>query len=297
MTLLSTVYAGLAHHPLYTSIVLALGYVLAVRAILNSSRIRKRNPKNLPLPPGPKGYPIIGNLFDVPPPVDSPHVVYHQWFKKYGNIIYIEVLGQPLLLLGSLERVNDLLDKRSSNYSDRMSMPMLLGLMNWGFSMALLPYGKWWRRHRKAFNEHFHRNIVYKYQPIQQREVRSFLFRLLGSPENFIHHIRHTFASIIMNVAYGITVEDPSDAYVSNAEKALEGIVEAGLPGSFLVDLIPALLHVPAWFPGAGFKKKAAYWSKINDDVINKPFEYIENELCIVQQLEQTRLVASYVLE
>uniref|UniRef100_A0A8H7YBL7 O-methylsterigmatocystin oxidoreductase n=1 Tax=Psilocybe cubensis TaxID=181762 RepID=A0A8H7YBL7_PSICU len=223
--------ASLAAHPLYTFIAAVLGYGLAMQAIRSGTR--KRNPKNLPLPPGPKGYPIIGNLFDVPQPKDKPWIVYDQWSRK----------------------------------------------MNWGYDMAFLPYGQWWRRHRKAFNEHFHHNIVNKYHPIQLREVRALLNRLLISPEGFMHHLRHTFASTIMSVAYGITVEDSSDPYISNAEEALNGLVEAAIPGAFLVDLIPALLYVPAWFPGAGFKKKAAYWSKINDDVINKPFEYIENEL------------------
>ena len=40
-------------------------------------------------------------------------------------MVYFEVLGQPFLVLGSLKRINDILDKRSSNYSDRSIMPML----------------------------------------------------------------------------------------------------------------------------------------------------------------------------
>jgi len=62
--------------------------------------------------------------------------------------------------------------------------------MGWDYNMVLLPYGTWWRRHRRAFNNYFHPNIVSKYRPIQTREVRIFLYRLLKTPENFMHHIR-----------------------------------------------------------------------------------------------------------
>jgi hypothetical protein len=45
---------------------------------------RDGNPNGLPLPLGPKGYPLIGNLFDMP--VDKPWVVYDEWRKTYGKI-------------------------------------------------------------------------------------------------------------------------------------------------------------------------------------------------------------------
>jgi len=62
--------------------------------------------------------------------------------------------------------------------------------MRWDYNMAMLPYGSWWRRHRRGFNEYFHQNAVHKYQPTQARETRAFLHRLLTSPDNFMHHIR-----------------------------------------------------------------------------------------------------------
>ncbi|KAF8815533.1 hypothetical protein BYT27DRAFT_7045609, partial [Phlegmacium glaucopus] len=70
-------------------------------------------------PPGPKGYPLIGNLLDMP--IDKPWLVYEEWCKTYGkrDIVYFNVLGQHFLVLGSKERINDLFEKRSSNYSDR----------------------------------------------------------------------------------------------------------------------------------------------------------------------------------
>ena len=74
-----------------------------------------------------------------------------------------------------------------------------------------------------------------------------------------------------MGVSYGISVKDSDDPYISRAEEALGGLAAAGIPGSFLVDMIPLLKYVPAWFPGASFKRKAAYWKKVNEDVVNLP--------------------------
>jgi hypothetical protein len=42
----------------------------------------KTNPHRLPHPPGPKGYPIIGAMFDLP--LQTPWLTYDKWFKKYG---------------------------------------------------------------------------------------------------------------------------------------------------------------------------------------------------------------------
>ena len=62
--------------------------------------------------------------------------------------------------------------------------------MGAGWSFALMPYGAKWRRYRKAFHEHFQPNIVPNYQPIQLEATKSFLRRLLATPDDFMDHIR-----------------------------------------------------------------------------------------------------------
>ena len=47
------------------------------------------NPNSLPLPPGPKGYPLIGNTFDMA--VDKPWVIYDEWRKTYGKTFIINL--------------------------------------------------------------------------------------------------------------------------------------------------------------------------------------------------------------
>jgi hypothetical protein len=125
-------------------------------------------------------------------------------------MIHFNILGQHIIVLNSLEVITDLLERRSSNYSDRKQTTMMIELcvpsysfllkelvknaarcrMDLGISMSRMPYGLWWRKHRKTFHEYFQRNAVNKYQPIQRQETRAFLRRLLITPDNFFHHIR-----------------------------------------------------------------------------------------------------------
>ncbi|EDR09338.1 uncharacterized protein LACBIDRAFT_248749 [Laccaria bicolor S238N-H82] len=142
-----------------------------------------------------------------------------------------------------------------------------------------MPYGTKWRRHCRAFHEHFHANAIHKYLPIQVKETQALLRRLLTTPQNFMHHIRHTFASTIMSVSYGLPVLESNDPYITLAEEALRGVAEAGIPGTFLVDLLPVLKYVPSWFPGAGFKRKAAHHAVINAEAVGQPFKTVQRKM------------------
>jgi hypothetical protein len=47
---------------------LGIGFLVTVVLFITYSYVqdKRRNPAGLPYPPGPKGYPIIGNLLDIP---------------------------------------------------------------------------------------------------------------------------------------------------------------------------------------------------------------------------------------
>jgi len=84
-----------------------------------------------------------------------------------------------------------------------------------------------------------------------------------------------------MNIAYGITVQESDDPYISIAEEALNGLAEAGIPGTFWVDLVPILKYIPSWFPGASFQKKAARWRELNNAMAEKPFCHVKELLSL----------------
>jgi len=53
-----------------------------------------RGASHLPLPPGPKGRPLIGNLRDLPSNLEWE--TYHQWCKEFGESALFNLVDSPL---------------------------------------------------------------------------------------------------------------------------------------------------------------------------------------------------------
>lgn len=59
-------------------------YVAAALILVAVLLHRRNRRKSLPLPPGPKGLPFIGNLLDIPGPQEHQWLVYKKWSETYG---------------------------------------------------------------------------------------------------------------------------------------------------------------------------------------------------------------------
>jgi hypothetical protein len=74
-------------------------------------------------------------------------------------------------------------------------------------------------------------------------------------------------------MTYSISVRPYNDPYIAIAEEAIASLAELLIAGAFLVDIIPILKYVPAWFPGAKFKRKAAMMRTHSEKMRKAPFE------------------------
>ena len=108
-----------------------------------------------------------------------------------GDIVSVHLLGKPIVILNSLRVADEMLDKKSSIYSDRPVLQMGGELVGWKNTLALLPYGDRFRRYRRLFHNLIGSQAIMKqYLPAEEHETRRFLRRVLAKPEDLSSHIR-----------------------------------------------------------------------------------------------------------
>jgi hypothetical protein len=135
---------------LITGILLGFIVMFAVRYIKSPWRR---------LPPGPRGFPVIGNAlqlmdkswlisrnckerFGESPTHRLPKVVLKWDNGITGEIIYLDAAGQPTVILNGLKTAFDLLDHRASIYSDRPRLVMAHEILSNGLMVSLMNYGE-----------------------------------------------------------------------------------------------------------------------------------------------------------
>ncbi|KAJ3574074.1 hypothetical protein NP233_g2002 [Leucocoprinus birnbaumii] len=228
-------------------------------------------------PPGPRGWPLIGNISDIPK--KNPWYTYTNWRKTYGDIVYLELFGKPTVILNNLEDIHVLLDKRSAITASRPRMVMANELMSWDWDFAHMPHNDYWRQHRKVFHQYFQQRNIPQHFPVFRKATSVLLNQLIKSPEQFRAHFRQFAGTVVLKLTYDHEVVGEDDYYVKLADKALEGLLQVVHVGASPVDLFPILKYLPAWTPGVQFKREAQIYSKWAKDLRNVPFERAKSEM------------------
>lgn len=183
---------------LYFLDVLLLAFFVLVLKKLFSKR-------GVSLPPGPRKLPLIENLLDMPN--GQEWLTFADWGAKWGmfnsltrilitnvasgDIVSVSVFGQTMIIINSAQTAFDMLDKKSSIYSERPVLQMGGELVGWKNTLVLLPYGERFRNFRKLFHQTIGTpRAMENFHPIEEKETREFLKRVLARPEDLAEHIR-----------------------------------------------------------------------------------------------------------
>jgi hypothetical protein len=113
-----------------------------------------------------------------------------QTCRLTGDVVSLSILGRSVIILNSAQAALDLLDKRSSIYSDRPHMVMAGDLVGWGNGPGLLPYGEHFRHIRRLMHKVLSPRPAQEFWSLEEQETARFANRLLDTPEQFLAHIR-----------------------------------------------------------------------------------------------------------
>ncbi|THV00168.1 cytochrome P450 [Dendrothele bispora CBS 962.96] len=247
-----------------------LDYALLCWGLYLIFRLFLRHRKFFPLPPGPRGHPLIGNLLDIPSSYEW--LAWTKMGEKWGDLISLSTFGNTIIIINSHSLAVKMLNEKNDIYSDRPYVPMLNDVCKVGDIMGCLPNGRRLKAYRKLFQNGLGTSAgIRTFYPQEEELAKIFIMRLVNSPENLVDHCFHHSGAIILRIVYGYDVQESNDPMIDISTQAMEDLSKASAQGRFLVNYIPFLLK--------GGKKTGKEWAKSMAAMQEVPFHFVEKQL------------------
>ncbi|KAK2060500.1 cytochrome P450 [Colletotrichum caudatum] len=266
---------------LIMSLLISFVGLVVVTYLLEKVFNRLKNGRRPPLPPGPRGLPIVGNVKDLPA-FDEYEALY--WLKhkeKYGPISSITAMGTTALILNDLEIASELLEKRSAKHSSRPLQVFAGQMVGADNLISMVPYGDRFRVQRKKMGRIIgSKTSAAQYNKLQEAEAGHLLLHMLQEPDQYLKHLKRLAASLVLKIIYGYNVEQfKEDPLVRLIDETNERLIVAFVPGNFIVDIFPFLRYIPSWVPEAGFQKIAKELRTMLFRTGDKPYAFVEHQM------------------
>ncbi|KAI0696990.1 cytochrome P450, partial [Cerioporus squamosus] len=224
---------------------------------------------------GPRGLPFIGNAHQLS--LTDSYIQFDDWAHKYGPLFYFHTFGREFIVINDLKLALDLFEQRSATYATKPRLVMageLVGKEK--TSMVFSKYNTLHKECRRIAHSWLNKQHVREFSwPLQEISSYRLLVSILDNPDNVAHHIRANMGSVLLKALYGFDCLPMNDPNIELAEQVCGLTAEAMCPGRWLVDSFPSLAYVPAWFPGAHFKRWAAESRRMSERLIQEPFNVV----------------------
>ncbi|KAI0293120.1 cytochrome P450 [Russula brevipes] len=177
--------------------------------------------------------------------------------------MYLNALGQPIVVLNSFKAAFELLDRRAQISSDRPRFIVGHEIQSGGLFTTAMRYGDVWRRTRRAAHEVLTKVMVRDYHPIFRKEASLLASAMIKDPDSLERHIQRSSTSATMTILYDYpTLEDENDKIITQIHAFIDRLSANAVPGAHLVELLPWMIHIPE-------RQNTAMFTGLMDAVIN----------------------------
>ncbi|GJR69270.1 cytochrome P450 71A1-like protein [Tanacetum coccineum] len=270
----------------------ALAWLATVVLILFARHLRRPTTK-LNLPPGPKPWPVIGNLNLMG---SLPHRSVHQLSKKYGEIMHLKFGSKSVIIASSVEMAKVFLKTMDANFACRPKHAAGKYTTYNYSDITWSPYGPYWRQARKmCVVELFSAKRLDSYEYIRVEEMKSLLRKVkeFSGEEIVLKDLLGTVSlNVISRMVLGkIYSDDEGEKSIVSGEELKKMIDE--------LFLLNGVLNIGDWIPWLGFMDLQGYVKRMK--AISKKFdrflEHVLNEHDARRKAEGERFVPNDMVD
>ncbi|XP_053811024.1 cytochrome P450 1A5-like [Vidua chalybeata] len=218
-------------------------------------RLRQAVPEGLRRPPGPRGYPVLGNVLELR---KDTHLALTRLSRRYGDVMEVRIGTRPVLVLSGLDTIRQALVKQGEDFMGRPDLYSFRFVAD-GQSLTFSPdSGEVWKARRKLaqsalksfsiapsptlsssclLEEHVSKEAEYlvtKFLQLMEEEKRFEPYRYLVV----------SVANVICAMCFGKRYEheDRELLRLVNSAEEFTDVAAAGNPADF----IPVLRYLPS---------------------------------------------------
>ncbi|XP_021909294.1 geraniol 8-hydroxylase-like [Carica papaya] len=162
-----------------------------------------------PLPPGPRGLPLLGNLPFVEPDL---HIYFSKLSKKFGPIFKIQMGTKIYVVINSASLARKVLKEDDEIFANRDPPAAAIAETYGGGNILWRPNGPEWRNLRKVLiREMMSKTYFDASYGLRRREVREMvkeIYAKVGSPIKVRNHMFLISLNVVMGMLWGAPLDE-----------------------------------------------------------------------------------------
>lgn len=210
------------------------------------------------LPPGPPGWPVFGNMFDLG---SMPHRTIADLKKDYGPVVWLRIGSINTMVLLTAKAAAELFKNHDANFADRTIIEVMKAHDFHKAALSLSPYGSYWRVMKRIMTvEMLVHKRINETEPIRRRCIADMVEWIgkeadgAAGESGRIHVARFVFLAsfnMLGNLMLSQDLVSPESEEGSEFFAAMIELMEwSGHPN--IVDLFPWL----KWLDPQGLRRK-----------------------------------------